>query len=423
MLLFYVVYTAGRKHMPLRGSAFEYNHGIHRFSLRVHMSTKSRLYFRSFIILLGIVSVAFIWILLPFYGAIFWGVILAIIFAPVQRRLLVFTKGRRTISALMNLLFIIMIVIIPVILLTGALAQEIGMLYKRMDNGEIDVADYLEQIIASLPPFVTDSLQRIGITNLEDLSTKFSQFAMSAGQFLTKQAVNIGSNTFQFIISLGIMLYLLFFLLKDGSDLARHCRSLVPLSEDQKSHLFKKFTTVVRATVKGNIAVAATQGALGGIIFWVLGVEGALFWGVLMGVLSLLPAVGASLIWIPVAIYYFSTGLLVKGIVLTAYGLLVIGLVDNVLRPLLVGKDTKIPDYIILISTLGGLSLFGLNGFVIGPLIAAIFMACWDLFPSAIQRQDEILEGDHIEMHSGSIETIEHATISLDAPAPDKKPK
>ncbi|AQS52214.1 hypothetical protein PAEH1_12980 [Paenalcaligenes hominis] len=154
-----------------------------------------------------------------------------------------------------------------------------------------------------------------------------------------------------------------------------------------------------------------------------LGVEGALFWGVLMGVLSLLPAVGASLIWVPVAIYYFSTGLLVKGIVLTAYGLLVIGLVDNVLRPLLVGKDTKIPDYIILISTLGGLSLFGLNGFVIGPLIAAIFMACWDLFPSAIQRQDEILEGDHIEMHSGSIETIEHATISLDAPAPDKKPK
>lgn len=385
------------------------------------MSTKNRLYFRSFIILLSIVSVAFVWLLLPFYGAIFWGVILAIIFAPIQRKFLVFTKGRGTIAALLNLLFIILIVIIPVILMSGAVVQEIVTLYKRMDSGEINVAAYLEQIIASLPPFITDSLHRVGITNLDDLSTKFSQFAMSAGQFLTKQALNIGSNTFQFLISLGIMLYLLFFLLKDGSNLARHCRALIPLSEDQKSHLFKKFTTVVRATVKGNIAVAATQGALGGIIFWVLGVEGALFWGVLMGVLSLLPAVGASLIWAPVAIYFLSTGLFAKGIGLIAYGLLVIGLVDNVLRPLLVGKDTKIPDYVILISTLGGLSLFGLNGFVIGPLIAAIFMACWDLFPSAIQRQDEMLDGEYIGSQSGSMSTVEYTPPSSDQIPNDSK--
>lgn len=374
------------------------------------MSTKNRLYFRSFIILLSIVSVAFVWLLLPFYGAIFWGVILAIIFAPVQRRFLVFTKGRRTVAALLNLLCIILIVIIPVIFMSGAVVQEIVTLYKRMDTGEINVAAYLEQIIASLPHFVTESLHRVGITNLDDLSTKFSQFAMSVGQFLTKQALNIGSNTFQFLISLGIMLYLLFFLLKDGSYLARHCSTLIPLSEDQKAHLFKKFTTVVRATVKGNIAVAATQGALGGIIFWILEVEGALFWGVLMGVLSLLPAVGASLIWAPVAVYFLSTGLLAKGIVLIAYGLLVIGLVDNVLRPLLVGKDTKIPDYIILISTLGGLSLFGLNGFVIGPLIAAIFMACWDLFPSAIQRHDEVLEEEHLGNRSYFTKSLEGTT-------------
>lgn len=381
------------------------------------MSTKSRLYFRSFILLLSIVSIAFIWLLLPFYGAIFWGVILAIIFSPVQRRLLVLTKGRRTLAALANLLFIILIVIIPVILMSGALVQEIVTLFKRMDSGEINVANYLEQITNSLPPFVVDGLSRLGISNFSDLGDKLSQFAMSAGQFLTKQAVNIGSNTFQFLISLGIMLYLLFFLLKDGSDLARHCRSLVPLSEDQKSHLFKKFTTVVRATVKGNIVVAATQGALGGVMFWILGVEGALFWGVLMAVLSLLPAVGASLIWAPVAIYFLSTGIIVKGIVLIAYGILVIGLVDNILRPLLVGKDTKIPDYIILISTLGGLSLFGLNGFVIGPLIAAMFMACWDLFPSAIQRQEEILEGEYSDLHATPV-------LPLDPPAaPFSSPK
>src|SRR5690606_13847821 len=141
--------------------------------------------------------------------------------------------------------------------------------------------------------------------------------------------------------------------------------------------------------VKGNIVVAATQGMLGGLIFWALGIQGALLWGVIMAVLSLLPAVGAALIWLPVAIYFLATGAIWQGIVLILFGVLVIGLVDNILRPILVGKDTKIPDYVILISTLGGLSVFGLNGFVLGPLFAALFIACWDLFPSAIQMNRE----------------------------------
>ena len=152
---------------------------------------------------------------------------------------------------------------------------------------------------------------------------------------------------------------------------------------EHKRHLFAKFTTVVRATVKGNIAVAAMQGALGGAIFSFLDIQGALLWGFVMAFLSLLPAVGAGLIWAPVAIYFLLTGSLWQGITLIAFGVLVIGLVDNVLRPILVGKDTQIPDYVVLISTLGGMVLFGLNGFVIGPVIAAIFIAAWDLFSSA----------------------------------------
>ena len=152
---------------------------------------------------------------------------------------------------------------------------------------------------------------------------------------------------------------------------------------EHKRHLFAKFTTVVRATVKGNIAVAAMQGALGGAMFSFLDIQGALLWGFVMAFLSLLPAVGAGLIWAPVAIYFLLTGSLWQGITLIAFGVLVIGLVDNVLRPILVGKDTQIPDYVVLISTLGGMVLFGLNGFVIGPVIAAIFIAAWDLFSSA----------------------------------------
>jgi len=134
--------------------------------------------------------------------------------------------------------------------------------------------------------------------------------------------------------------------------------------------------------------VAAAQGALGGLIFWILGIQGPVLWGVVMAFLSLLPAVGAGLIWAPVAIYFLATGDMGKGLILIAYGVLVIGLVDNVLRPLLVGKDTKMPDYIVLISTLGGMALFGLTGFVIGPVIAALFMAIWDMF-TRMQLQDE----------------------------------
>jgi predicted PurR-regulated permease PerM len=157
----------------------------------------------------------------------------------------------------------------------------------------------------------------------------------------------------------------------------------MPLSMEHKRHLFSKFTTVIRATVKGNVVVAAAQGTLGGIMFSFLGIQGALLWGFVMAFLSLLPAVGAGLIWLPVAIYFLFTGAVWQGITLIAFGVLVIGLVDNILRPILVGRDTKIPDYVILISTLGGMVLFGLNGFVIGPVIAALFIAAWDLFSAS----------------------------------------
>ncbi len=139
---------------------------------------------------------------------------------------------------------------------------------------------------------------------------------------------------------------------------------------------------MIRATVKGNIAVAALQGALGGVAFWVLDVHAPVLWAVVMAFLSLLPAVGAGLIWLPLALYLLATGDIGAGLGLIAYGVLVIGLVDNLLRPLLVGKDIKMPDYLVLISTLGGMAVFGINGFVVGPLIAAMFIAVWDIVAS-----------------------------------------
>lgn len=202
---------------------------------------------------------------------------------------------------------------------------------------------------------------------------------MKGFQFFAAHAFNVGQNTFDFIVSFFIMLYLLFFLLRDGSELSKNIRDAIPLQEELQRNLSSKFTNVIRTTVKGNIVVTILQGALGGLIFWFLGIHAPVLWAVVMAFLSLLPAVGTALIWLPVAIYFLVTGATWKGVVLIAYGVLVIGLVDNILRPILVGKDTKMPDYVVLISTLGGMAIFGLNGFVIGPVIAAMFMAVWDI--------------------------------------------
>jgi len=345
----------------------------------------SSLYFRSFLVMLTLVTVGFIWILLPYYAALFWATTLAVIFYPIQRRLYMKFKGRSNLAAAVTLILILLIVIIPMILITGALIQEIATSYKRISSGEFNLGIYVTKVVEALPPQVHSVLSFLGVGDLMGIQEKVTQGAMAGGKFIASQAVSLGQNTAQLLIGLGVMLYVLFFLLRDGADLARHSKQLVPLSEEHKQHFIRKFATVIRATVKGNIVVAITQGTLGGLMFWFLGIQGALLWGVVMTLLSLLPAVGAALIWAPVAVYFLATGAILQGVILALFGVLVIGLIDNLLRPMLVGKDTKLPDWIILVSTLGGLSVFGLNGFVIGPLAAALFMSAWDLFPSAVR--------------------------------------
>lgn len=345
----------------------------------------SSLFFRSFLVLLAFATVGFIWILLPYYAALFWAAALAVLFHPVQRRLEATYRWRPNAAALFTLLIVLLIVIIPMIIISGALIQEIANSYKRISSGEFNLGAYFEQIANALPPSVHNVLELLGIGDLLSIREKLTQGAMAGGRFIATQAVSLGQNTAQLLIGLGVMLYVLFFLLRDGAQLARYSKQLIPLSESHKQHFFRKFATVVRATVKGNIVVAITQGTLGGLMFWALGIQGALLWGVVMTLLSLLPAVGAALIWLPVAIYFLVSGAIIEGIVLILFGVLVIGLIDNILRPILVGKDTKIPDWVILVSTLGGISVFGLNGFVMGPLAAALFMSAWDLFPSAIR--------------------------------------
>jgi predicted PurR-regulated permease PerM len=336
-----------------------------------------------FQLLVIVVTLAFAWILWPFFGAIFWATVLAILFAPLYRRLSTRMLEKPTLAALMTLTIILVLVIMPSALITGLLLQEAFGVYGRLQSGELNFGRYAQQVLAALPPWLTSLLDRFGLTSLGAVQEKFSAGLAKGFQFFATQALNIGQNTFEFIVSFFIMLYLLFFLLRDGDALARRIRKAMPIQDDLQRNLSGKFTTVIRATIKGNLVVAVVQGALGGLIFWLLGIHGALLWAVLMAFLSLLPAVGAGLVWLPAAIYFLVTGDTWQGIVLIAYGVLVIGLVDNVLRPILVGKDTKMPDYVVLISTLGGMAIFGLNGFVIGPVIAALFIAVWDTVATA----------------------------------------
>jgi predicted PurR-regulated permease PerM len=338
---------------------------------------------KTFLVLLTLVTIGFFWILLPYFGAVFWGVVLAILFNSLYKRLLRATKGKPTVAALLTLLTIVVIVILPVSLIGASLVQQAMSVYDMVASGHIDFGLYFRQILGALPQWVVNLLDRFDLTSLAALQQKMSAVASQASQVAARQAINFGRNTMNFLVGMTIMLYLLFFLLRDGQMLSARIKNAVPLSRRYKTRLFNNFTTVIRATVKGNVLVALAQGALGGLAFWFLGVQAPLLWAVVMAFLSLLPAVGAALVWAPVAIYFLVTGSTWQGIALIVWGTVVIGLVDNFLRPVLVGKDTKMPDYMVLLSTIGGMALFGLNGFVIGPVIAALFVASWDLFASA----------------------------------------
>lgn len=335
---------------------------------------------KAFLILIVAVSLALGWILKSFYGAILWGVVIAILFAPLYRRLLRAMPERPNLAALTMTALVVMIVIMPLTLIVAALTRQAAAVYGKVQSGELDFVKLFQQILDALPHWATGVLENFGVASLGGMQEKLSAGLVKGSQLIAAQALNIGQNTLEFMVSLAIMLYLLFFLFRDGNALSRRIKDAIPLHAELRDALLEKFTVVIRATVKGSLLVALVQGALGGLIFWVLGINAALLWAVLMAFLSMLPAVGAGLVWMPVAFYLLATGSVLHGVILIAYGFLVIGLVDNLLRPMLVGKDTKLPDYVVLISTLGGIEAFGLNGFVIGPVIAAMFIAAWDIF-------------------------------------------
>ncbi|MAO41396.1 MAG: AI-2E family transporter [Pseudohongiella sp.] len=333
---------------------------------------------RGFLVVLAGISAAFLLILLPFWSAIFWACVMSLLFNPLQRRMVRIFKGQESLAALVTLLLGMVLVVIPVIAIVFAFINEGAQLYESIESREINPSEFINQIGTAVP-ILPELLQRLGI-DTSNLRSYLSESAVGLSRIISQEALVVGRNTVAFTLNLGLMLYLTFFLLRDGERIVTWMRKALPLDEDRRQVLFSKFAEVSRATVKGNLVVAIVQGGLGGFIFWMLDLQAPVLWAVVMAFLSLVPAVGASLVWIPVAIYMYATGDWMKASILVAYGAVVIGLADNVLRPILVGRDTKLPDYMVLFSTLGGIALLGINGFVIGPLIAALFLSFWSIF-------------------------------------------
>ena len=305
--------------------------------------------------------------------------------------------------------------VLPFALVTAALAREASVVYQRIDSGEWNPAHYLRGLFDALPAWIAALLKRAGVADFDHLQRQLTTALAQGSQFIATQAFGIGIDTFGFVASLGVTLYLAFFLVRDGDELARITELALPLPPQFKPELVAKFMAVVRATVKGSLLIAGIQGLLGGIAFWFLDLKGALLWAVVMAFMSLLPMIGAALVWLPVAAYFFITGDVWQALALVAYGIFVIGLADNLLRPMLVGKDAGMPDYVVMITTLGGMALFGINGFIIGPTIGGVLVALVTAteFPDVTSTGRVAFLSPVTDAASGTVEAI--VQVSPDA--------
>ncbi|MFQ9866063.1 MAG: AI-2E family transporter [Bilophila wadsworthia] len=316
----------------------------------------------AFLALLIGVTALFLWMMLPFFDVIFWAATIGILFHPVYRTIAEKWRMGRILSAFITILLCLVLIIIPLSYILYNCVVEATLLYQRLHSDQNSFVGYIDRIKDSYP-FLQDWLHYAGY-DLERIKSLLTKAALSASSFLARNTVTLGENTLGFLTNLALVLYIAFFLLMDGTKIQELLIKALPFGDHREKLLFRKFAEVTRATVKGSLLVAAAQGALGGVIFWLLDIHAALLWGVVMTALALIPVVGAALVWGPVAVYLLLTGDYWDGGILLAYGSTVIGLADNLLRPLLVGRDTKLPDFLVLLSTLGGFVFFGMDGFV-----------------------------------------------------------
>jgi predicted PurR-regulated permease PerM len=327
----------------------------------------------AYYLLLALITILFVSIIFNFAAPILWSIVVSIIFYPLYEKFLQMTN-KKSLSSILSLILILLLVIIPSIGILGLITNELIIFINSFD-------DYsLERYVEMIPneSLINDLLAWTGLS-ITQLTEKADDFLLAASKVFYESVSTISANVINFFISLFLFIYLTFFFLKDGEKILESCMDAFPMKNEDESYLLNEFQKTTRATIKGTIIVALAQGSLGYMTLLLLGIEGALIWGAVMALLSIIPAVGTILVWLPIALVLFANGQMMQASILIFSGIFIIGMIDNLLRPILIGKETKIPDYLILLTTIGGISIFGITGFIIGPIIASLFISIWSL--------------------------------------------
>ncbi|MBD2842969.1 AI-2E family transporter [Erythrobacter sp. KMU-140] len=343
----------------------------------------------SFLLVLAAVTFLLVWISWPFATPLLWSALAAIMFQPLYKWALIKCRGRRNPAALLTLMVILLAVILPALWIGTLVVREALTLIAALQEDPIDLAAMASDVYAMLPGVVQEMVDRSGWTDMSEAQTRLQEILGESAGMLASEAVSIGSGALGFILSFGLALYVTYFLLRDGSRIGETILHSAPIEREIADRLAERFLGIVRATIKGSGVVGLVQGTLGGITMAIVGMQSALLLGVLMAILALIPAVGTALVWAPVGVWLLVTGSIWEGIFVLGAGFIVISSADNVLRPILVGRDTGIPDWIILVTTLGGLSIAGFSGIVLGPLVAGLFLASWSILQEQRAEDEE----------------------------------
>jgi predicted PurR-regulated permease PerM len=321
------------------------------------------------------ISVAFFATIRAFLMALLLAAVLAGICRPLYRRLVQLFRGRTSIAAAVTILLVVVVVVGPLSTFLGVVTNQafqvghgLGPWVAERIAAERAGTGLLSRLPAALQPYQAQILERVG------------GVASELGRSVVDVLAAATRGTLRFLLLLVITLYASFFFLRDGAAIRERILSYAPLSAEEKERMVERFVSVSRATFKGILLIGSLQGFLGGVAFAVAGITGAAFWGTVMALCSMIPGVGTALVWIPTVLYLVAQGRRSAAIGIVLWFVLVVGMVDNFLRPRLVGKDTKLPDLLILISTLGGIFLYGPAGIVVGPLVAALFVTIWDIY-------------------------------------------
>lgn len=346
---------------------------------------------KAFLLLLTIgISLIFFAMIRRFLTTLLLAAIFSGLAQPLYGRLLRLCRGRRAAASAITVTLVLLVIVVPMTGLLGIVATQaiqVSQTVRPAIQNLVNEPTALDEMLGRLPLYERlEPYQDQVIAKAGDLATGIGTFIVNTLAATTK-------GTVAFIFLLFVMLYSMFFFLIDGKTALNKILYYMPLSPEDENRLVEKFLSVSRATIKGSLVIGIVQGTLAGFGFWVVGIDGPVFWGMIMAVLSIIPGVGIALVWIPAVIYLVVTGRMAAAIALFIWSAGVAGTVDNFLRPRLIGKDTKMPDLLILLGTLGGLLLFGAVGIVIGPIIAALFLTVWDMYGAAFK---DVLPATHL---------------------------